>query len=191
MNDRLNFSRRPFRDERPVFLAAGLTGAAAAILLFCNVRIYADFHREVAGTSRQIASLEGLRVRVTHEAEQARAVLNGYKVSTLVRESRGLRRLVGERRFSWTRLLARLERTLPADARLARLTPKFDDSGETFLDLGLVGRSSETVPRTIGALSRDSAFGSIELRSEASPEKGVPEGYSFELSLRYRPQAKS
>ncbi len=191
MGDRLNFSRRPFRDERPVFLAAALAGLCTAILLFCNVRLYTDFHREMDGTSRQIASFEERRLHAVAEAEEARTVLKGYRVSTLAQQSHGLRKLIGERRFSWTGLLGRLERTLPADVRLARLTPKFDEAGETHLDLGLVGRSSESVPRTIEALSRDSAFGSVELRSETSPERGVPEGYSFELSLRYRAQSKS
>lgn len=191
MSNRLNFSRRPFRDERPVFLAAALAGLGAAILLFCNFRLYTDFHKEVEGTSRQIDSLEQRRLRAVADVEQARTVLKGYSVSTLAQQSRGLRKLIGERHFSWTSLLGRLERTLPADVRLTRLTPKFDEAGGTVLDLGLVGRSSESVPRTIEALSRESAFGSVELRSEASPERGVPEGYSFELSLRYQAQSRS
>jgi Tfp pilus assembly protein PilN len=191
MGNRLNFSRRPFRDERPVFLTAALAGLFATILLVCNVRLYTDFQKEVEGTSRQIALLEQRRQRAVADAEQARSVLKGYSVSTLAQQSRGLKKLIGERRFSWTRLLARLERTLPADVRLARLTPKFDEVGDTVLDLGLVGRSSESVPRTIESLSREPAFGSVELKSEASPERGVPEGYSFELSLRYRAQSRS
>lgn len=191
MNGRLNFARRPLRDERPVLLVAALAALAVAILLFCNVRLYTDFHRAMGGTSRQIASLEERRLRAARDAEEAQTALSSYRVSTLAQESRGLMKLIGERRFSWTGLLARLERTLPADVRLARLTPKFDEAGETYLALGLVGRNPESVPRTIDALSRDSAFGSVELQSEASQEKGVPEGYSFELSLRYRAQSRS
>ncbi|HSS44497.1 MAG TPA: PilN domain-containing protein [Thermoanaerobaculia bacterium] len=191
MNDRLNFARRPFRDERPVFLAAALAGVAAAILLFANIVLYNEFHGEVNGTSRQIALLEERRLHAVRDAEQAQTALNSYRVSTLAVQSHGLKKLIGERRFSWTGLLARLERTLPADVRLARLTPKFDENGDTYLDLGLVGRSFESVSRTIEALSRDSAFGSVELRSEASQERGVPEGYSFDLSLHYRAQSKT
>lgn len=191
MNTRLNFARRPFRDERPVFLAGAVAGLAAAILLFCNVSLYKEFHAEVNGTRQQIASLEERRLHAVRDSEQARTALNNYGVSTLAAQSHGLKKLIGERRFSWTGLLARLERTLPADVRLARLTPKFDENGEAYLDLGLVGRSFESVSRTIEALSRDSAFGSVELRSEASQERGVPEGYSFELSLRYRAQSKT
>ena len=183
---RLDFARRPFRDERPVFLVTAAALLAAAVLFVANVRLYADFHREMDGTNRQIDLLEQRRAKVMRDAEEARGALNSYKVSTLAQESRGLLKVVAERRFSWTGLLARLERTLPAEVRVTRLTPRFDESGEALLGLSLVGKGPDSIVRTLAALSRDPIFGSIELRSEASPEHGIPEGYSFELDLRYR-----
>ena len=85
-------------------------------------------------------------------------------------------------------LLARLERVLPAEVRLARLSPRFDEKGEVTLDLSLVGPGNASVVRTVAALSRNPAFESVDLRTETSPEMGVPEGYSFQLAIRYRPE---
>lgn len=183
---RLDFARRPFRDERPVFLLAGTALIGAVVLLVANVRLYADFHREMDGTKRQIDSLEGRQTKAIKDADEARAALNSYKVSTLAQESQGLLQIAAERRFSWTGLLARLEKTLPMEVRVTRLTPRFEESGETSLDLGLVGRGPESVVRTIAALSRNPVFGSVELRSEASQERGIPEGHSFEILVHYR-----
>ncbi len=187
---RIDFARRPFRDERPVFFVAGLAFVAASVLFAANVRLYRDFQREIGGTGRQIEFLEKRRDRASREAEAARVALNNFKVSSLAMESRGLLRIVQERRFSWTGLLARLERVLPPEVRVARLTPHFEESGETSLSIAMLGKDAESVVRTIAAFSRDPAFDSTVLHSESSPEKGVPEGRSFQMTVRYRPGGK-
>lgn len=188
---RLDFARRPFRDERPVYLVVGLALVLAAGLLVENVRIYRSFHREIEGTGRQIEFLEKRRGLATRDADESRAALNSYKVSALAQESRGLLRIVGERRFSWTGLLTRLERTLPPEVRVTRLTPQFDEKGETTMSIGLLGKDAGSVVRTIAAFARDPAFDAVALHSESTPEKGVPEGHSFDITVRYRPGAKS
>ncbi|MBC8647216.1 MAG: hypothetical protein H7X85_08645 [Thermoanaerobaculia bacterium] len=184
----LNFARRPFRDYRPVQYVAGAALLVGAVFFAMNVRLYVDFRKEVEGTRKQIEWLEGRQTRAAATAEEARAALNRYKVSTLAVESRELLRLVRERQFSWIELLHRLERVLPPEVRLARLSPRFDEKGEVTLDLSLVGPSNASVVRTVAAFSRNPAFESVDLRSEASPEMGVPEGYSFQLAIRYRPE---
>ncbi|HKA35713.1 MAG TPA: hypothetical protein VKH43_02785 [Thermoanaerobaculia bacterium] len=188
---RLDFARRPFRDERPVFLVVGLALAAALVFLAQNVLLYRDFHREIEGTGRQIEFLEQRRARASKEAEESRTALNNYKVSALAQESRGLLRIVGERRFSWTGLLTRLERTLPSDVRVTRLQPRFEETGDTTLSIGLLGKDGDSVVRTIAAFAKDPAFESMALHTESSPEKGVPEGHSFEVTVLYRPGARS
>jgi hypothetical protein len=188
---RLDFARRPFRDERPTLLVAGLAFAAAGVLFAANVQQYRDFHREIGGTGRQIEFLQERLQRASREAEQSRAALNSFKVSSLAQESRGLLRIVAERRFSWTSLLARLERTLPTEVRVVRLTPKFDESGEVTLSIGLIGKDADSVVRTIAAFARDPAFNSVALHTESTPEKGVPEGHSFNVTVTYRPPRKA
>jgi hypothetical protein len=183
----MNFARRPFRNERPVVLTLVVAFTAALLLAIANVSLYAAFQRETAGTAQQIQSLERRRDRAARDAATSQAALNNYKVSSLAQESRALLKLVAERRFSWTGLLARLERTLPPDVRLSRLTPRFDEAADTYLDCALVGRTPDAVVRTITALSRDPSFSAVDLRSEAGPEAGTPEGFTFEIYLRYRP----
>jgi Tfp pilus assembly protein PilN len=182
---RLDFAKRPFRDERPVFLLVGLAFAVAALFLVQNVRLYRDFNRDIEGTGRQIAFLEERRDRASKEAAESRTALNTYRVSALAQESRGLLKIVGERRFSWTGLLTRLEKTLPPEVRVTRLSPRFDETGDTTMNIGLLGKDADSVVRTIAAFAKDPAFHSVALFSESSPEKGVPEGHSFEVTVRY------
>lgn len=188
MHTTLNFATRPFRDERPVFLVVGFALAAAVILLIANARLYSQFHRSMSGTSRQIETLSARRAAASRSAEKARGALNSYRVSSLAQESRGLLQIVAARRFSWSRLLARLEHVLPSDVRVSRLTPSFRGDGEVTLGLNLQGQSPESIVRTISALSHDPAFSNVELHTETSQERGVPEGRSFDLEVRYLPE---
>jgi Tfp pilus assembly protein PilN len=187
----LNFARRPFRDERPVFAVVGIALVAAATLAVANVRLYSSFHRSMSGTSRQIEDLTARRAAASKSAEQAKAALNNYRVSSLAQQSRGLIEIVAAHRFSWTGLLARLENVLPAEVRVTRLTPRFTDSGDVSLALMMIGRGEDSVVHTIAALSRDPAFTNIELHAESSPERGAPEGHTFELVVRYTPETAS
>lgn len=186
----LNFARRPFRDYRSVHLVAGSAILVGAILFVINASLYGRFRADVADTREEIAWLQKRQVRAVAAAEQARKELASYELSDLAVESRGLLRLVEERKFSWMGFLARLERVLPPEVRLSRLQPKFQETGEVLVDVTLVGRGPESVVRTIAALSRSPSFATVELRTETRPEskEGVPEGLVFILSTVYRPQ---
>ena len=186
----LNFARRPFRDYRPVYLVAGAALLVGAILFVINASLYGRFRADVADTREEIAWLQKRQERAVAAAEQARKALSAFELSDMAVESRGLLRLVEERQFSWTGFLARLERVLPPEVRVARLQPKFQETGEVLVDVTLVGSGPESVVRTIAALSRSPSFATVELRTETRPEskEGAPEGLVFVLSTVYRPQ---
>jgi hypothetical protein len=98
----VNFARRPFRNERPVYLAAGTAFGGALILLVLNVGLYAGYQKSVAGTTRQIDDLRRRRTEATAASQQAKSALEGYRVSSLAAESQGLLKVVAERHFSWS-----------------------------------------------------------------------------------------
>jgi Tfp pilus assembly protein PilN len=182
-----NFATRPFRDERPVLATVAVCVLAGLLLFAANLNLYWTFSRQVIGTRREIASLEARKARAEKASEQSRAALNGYKLSSLAEESAGLQTIVRERRFSWLALLARLEKTLPPDVRLSRLSPHFDSPEAVALDLSVLGKTGDSVVHAIAALSKDPAFSDVELHAESSPDKGEPEGYTFSISMRYVP----
>lgn len=187
MSRTFNFARRPFHDDRPVFLATGLLFLFGAVLLVANLRVFTEYRREVADTRADIAALEDRQTRAARKADAAKAAVSAYTLSALAEESRGLALLVAERRFSWTTLLARLERTLPSDVGLAHLQPRFDKDGEVLLDMQLYARKREAVVQTIAALVRDPAFGEVDLKSETTADPGMPDPFQFSLSSQYEP----
>jgi Tfp pilus assembly protein PilN len=185
-----NFARRPFHDDRPAFGAAAALALVGAVLLVANVRLFAHYRRNVADVHGEIAALETRQRAADEKTRAAKAALSSYRLSALADESRELSRLAAERRFSWTLLLARLEKTLPGDVGVVRLQPAFDKDGQVTLEMQLVARNRDAVVPTIAALSRDPAFGAVELRTETSPEGAAADPFLFQLSSRYVSEAK-
>lgn len=186
-----NFARRPFRDFRPVYLVAGSALLAGLVLFALNASLYGEFRRDVADTRDEIAWLEKRKQTAAAAAEAARGAMRSYQLAQLAGESRGLRRLVEERQFSWITFLGRLERVLPPEVRVSRLAPRFQESGQIAIAVSLLGRGPESVVRTLAALSRSPYFSAIELNSESHPESktGVPEGHTFMITTLYAPEA--
>ena len=183
-----NFARRPFHDDRPIYVGSGLLFLLGAVLLVANLRVFTEYSHSVADTRAEIEALQDRQTRADQKAEAAKAALAAYKLSALADESRGLARLVAERRFSWTALLARLERALPAEVGVAHLQPRFEKDGEIGLEMQLYARKRETIVSTIAALSKDPAFGEVDLKSETAAEPGAPNPFQFILSTSYVPE---
>ena len=184
-----NFARRPFRDDRPAYAGAVVLFAVGAVLLVANVRLFAAYRHGVADVRAEIAALEARHQTADSRTREAKAALSSYKLSSLADQSRELSRVVAERKFSWTGLLARLERTLPSDVGILRLQPQFDKESHVALDLQLVGRNREAVVPTIAALTKDPAFSAVTLRTESQPEGNTADPFQFQIASRYEPEA--
>jgi len=187
MRATFNYARRPFRDDRPAYVIAAFLALVGAVLLTINVRMAADYRRQVADTRAEIAQLEAREQKAEEKAQAARAALGSYRLSALAEESRGLAKIAAERKFSWTSLLTRLERTLPSDVGLVHLQPQFDQDGQTSLEMQLVARSRDAIVRTIEALSKNDAFGHVMLRTESQPDARGPDPIQFQLGCAYAP----
>jgi hypothetical protein len=185
-----NFARRPFYDDRPIWILAGILVLAGIALLAANLRQVADYRRGVADIQASVDALEARQHKAEARAQAARSALSSYRVSAMADESRNLARIVAERRFSWTLLLSRLEKTLPPLVGVAHLQPRFDKESEVWLDMQLVAKGPEMVVPTIAALSKDPAFANVELKNETTGEPGSPDPFQFSVSSRYDPGAK-
>lgn len=188
---RIDFSRRPFKNYRPVYLTTVLAGVLGILLLALNLRDFFEFRRSAAGTQAEIARLNGSAAQLEQGAAQTRQRLAALRLKALQEESLRLNALLRERQFSWMLLLARLERALPDEVFVTRVNPTVGTDGTVSLSLGCIGKNPESIIKTLSALARDSHFTHPMPLSEADPEKGSPEGFRFRLSVTYRPVESS
>jgi len=187
----LNFARRPFRDYRPVHATILAAGAFGLLLFVLNVRDFYAFRRSTAGRVQEIQRATHSATLADTLAEREQARLVAFPLQSLQSESQQINALVQERKFSWTTLLGHLENVLPGEVFLTRLAPKIDPDGTAAIDLDCVGKSPDSIVRTIAALEKSSYFSGAVPHSETDPEKGSPEGFRFLLSVRYNPEPAS
>jgi Tfp pilus assembly protein PilN len=185
----LNFARRPFRDYRPVHATILAAGALGLLLFVLNVRDFYAFRKATAGRVQEIQRARHAAELSDTLAEREHARLVALPLRSIQSESQQINALVQERKFSWTTLLGHLERVLPGEVFLTRLSPKINPDGTATIDLDCVGKSGESIVRTIAALEKSPYFSGALPHSETDPEKGSPEGFRFIVSTHYDPGA--
>ncbi|MGH9440735.1 MAG: PilN domain-containing protein [Thermoanaerobaculia bacterium] len=187
----LNFARKPFRDSRPISVTLISATVLGAVLFALNVRDALHFRDSAAGTRAEILRLNEQAAAGEESAARTRSLISTSGLKELQTEGGALNSIVRERQFSWILLLSRLERVLPGEVYLTSLAPAVGPDGSATLTLSLVGKSEESIVKTLDAFAKDAHFRRPVPSSETDPEKGQPEGFQFHLTVRYFPQEPS
>ena len=187
----LNFARRPFRDSRPISITLIAATAIGIALFALNVRDAFHFRDSAAGTRAEISRLNEEAARAEANAAHIRSLISTAGLKELQTEGGALNALVRERRFSWVLLLSRLEQVLPGEVYVTSLAPAVGPDGSATLTLSLVGKTEESIVKTLDAFAKNPHFQRPVPSSESDPEKGQPEGFQFHLTVRYIPQEPS
>ena len=191
MTLQINFSRRPFKDYRPVYFTAALAAVLGLLLFALNLRDFFEFRSHAAGTRAEIARLNASAGQLEGGAAETRRKLAALQLKELQAESLRLNALLREREFSWMKMLERLERVLPGEVYVTRLSPQVGTDGTVLVGIAFVGKNPESIVKTLAALEADPHFTHALPQSESDPEKGDPEGFHFHLTVLYRPQESS
>jgi Tfp pilus assembly protein PilN len=166
-----------------------IAATAIGIVLFTlNVRDYFHFRDSAAGTRAEILRLNEEAGRAEENAARIRSLISTAGLKELQTEGGALNGLIRERHFSWVLLLSRLEQVLPGDVYVTSLAPAVGADGSANLSLSLVGKSEESIVKTLDAFAKNPHFRRPVPSSETDPEKGQPEGFQFHLTVRYLPQ---
>jgi Tfp pilus assembly protein PilN len=80
--------------------------------------------------------------------------------------------IIGQRLFSWTELLNRLETTMPDEVRITSLRPQVGRDGVITLQMSVIGRSLEDIAAFIAALEATPAFSDVYPRENTLMEDG-------------------
>ncbi|MGA7991698.1 MAG: hypothetical protein WCC53_09725 [Thermoanaerobaculia bacterium] len=199
MPRRFNLARRPFVDTRPANLTAGILVVVVLGVSFVAGQTVLRYLDDSRRTRDAIALLKADIARLEEERQGAEASLSRIDVATLSADVEEANGIALRRAFSWTRFLTRLEKTLPADVRIATISLQKSGgaagsaggprgaSGESMLvSLSLISRDPNGLPNTIRAFDASPWFERPAPASEDRGEKSVPEGRRLQLSVLYR-----
>lgn len=152
-----NLSTRPFYNDRLVSLAIAAVALVVVALTLVNMTRLFTLSSSRAAAAQRLETNEQEAARIT---EQAQALQGSIDRPTLVRlagSTREANRLIDQRTFSWTGLLAQLEETLPPDVRLTAISPRAE-LGVFRVSMAIVARDLDNIDEFIDALTDTGRF---------------------------------
>lgn len=185
---RLNLASQPFRNRTlPWAIAAVVALASIAGLLFIITQS-SRLNRQAVVVERDVNEL---RLKLKEWDEK----VNQLRQS-LTPEQRKLHDaahgLVDRKRFSWSRLFADLEASMPANVRVSRINVRDVASRggvtEADLELSVVSKDPADVTRMMGDMNRSGTFRADLISQNPSRGRGG-EGTEWVLSVHYIPRA--
>ena len=185
MNSSLNLASKPFSNRilpwalTAMILFVSLIGLVIVVRLTTNATKEADLAQ---------AEINQLKTREQGLLDTAKKVQNSFTVEQQ-QALPAAHSLVDRKAFSWSRLLADLESSLPDNVRVSRIAvrdvSRQADQTVAQLDLAVFTKNASTISDMIVAMHEEGVF-EAELRNQ-NLQKGRGEaGTEYELSVIYR-----
>jgi hypothetical protein len=181
----LNLASRPYRDYRPVYSAVVVMSLLTAFLMLNNIDTYYRYIHETRNTRSRIAAVETQTLQERQRAEIVQRQMRNVDVSLLDAQTRFINAKLGERAFSWSALMDKLESILADDVRLISVTPTFDEDGTVNLSMQFESKSADGLTTTINRMFEDPQFRDPFPGSETADATGH---FSFTITADYLPR---
>lgn len=186
--ENLNLASQPFRNRTLPWTVA----TVVALFSIATTAFALSQYRTASARAAVVgADVRGLRT----ESDQLRKQADEVSESLTDEQRRTLEAahmIVDRKNFSWSRLFADLESTLPQGVRVSRITVRdIDGSGgrsRAELELAVVARNSTDVTNMLGEMAGSGIF-SADLLTQTPAPKGEG-GIEATLRVRYAPVAR-
>jgi Tfp pilus assembly protein PilN len=174
-----NLASRPHLNTRPVWLVVVLAGFLGVVFAIVNVSIWFTSNRSLQEQIRLHAELEAEHELLAAEVQEGAESLNRVPWRSLTVRVNAVNGIIREHEFSWIGLLDDIERVLPYDVRLTKITPKVD-TDTVSLSFTVIGRTREALLDLLDNLIADPSFTDPTPSSEMTPEES---GYGYVLGM--------
>jgi Tfp pilus assembly protein PilN len=143
---------------------------------------------EAQSVEAEVNTLKQSEQALLSKAEAVKKSLTAQQQQSLV----AAHQLIDRRSFSWSRLLADLEASLPDNVRVSRIAvrgvTKQGNQTVVDLDLAVFSKTSATVTDMITAMDREGIF-HADLKAQNLQKGRGESGTEYELEVVYRPRA--
>jgi hypothetical protein len=169
---RNNLSTRPFYNERAVRTGLGALAALALVLTLFNVYEIMRLQGQSRDARQTIAQNDAQARDARDKAQVIRRSIDREKLAAVQIAANEANTLIDRRTFSWTELLNQFQATLPADVRIAGVTPQNDEEGRRLVQISVLSKRIEDLEDFMAALERTGAFSGVLSRSDQPDESG-------------------
>lgn len=185
MNNSLNLASKPFSNRI-------LPWAVSAVILFISLvglvvvfQLTMSARKEAAAAEAEIIALKQREHALLDAAKAVKSSFTADQQQALP----AAHSLVDRKAFSWSRLLADLETSLPNNVKVSRIAVRdvAIQSGQTVaqLDLAVFTQSAATISEMISAMHREGIF-QVEVRNQNLQKGRGESGTEYELFVIYR-----
>ena len=185
-----NLATRPFLNARPVWVVTAVAGAVTLILLALNLRLFLVANRtlvdETATRDALLTKHQSLEAEVQRDVEALKRV----PWRTLTRRVDATNLILHEHAFTWLGMLNDIERVMPYDVRLTRISPSVDVDGAV-LSLALIANNRDAMLELLDNLVADPRFSEPTPSSEKTPEENSTATYIMQLRVNYHPTSEA
>ena len=180
-----NLASRPFLNTRLVWVMAVAAGVVALLFIVLNVRFFLVTNRTLGDELTRRDALEEQYEDLDTEARDEIALLSKVPWRSLKSRVDATNLVLREQAFSWLRMLDDIERVMPYDVRLARITPTMNPDG-VLLNFDVVARNRDAMLDFIDNLVEDPRFEDPVLATEETPEESDSGTYVLKMRVVYR-----
>ncbi|HEX6730714.1 MAG TPA: hypothetical protein VF074_11905 [Pyrinomonadaceae bacterium] len=188
MNTDINLASKPFNNRLLPWLMTVVLLFISIIGLLIVVRFTYAANQQARAIQTDIDKLKEQEKGILGEANKVKDSLTPEQFQAL----QAAHQLVDRKKFSWSRLLADLESSLPGNVRVSRIAVRdvTAQSEQTVAELDLVvfARSSTSITQMIADMDKAGIF-QAELRAQNLQKGRGESGTEYELFVVYRPRA--
>jgi hypothetical protein len=175
MTLRTNLATRPFYNERAVQAAVLAVVVLVVAATFFNVWQLASLTSRDRGLGAESDAADARARTLRQQISQARSGLDGERLVAVAEAVREANAAIDGRTFSWTAVLNWLETRLPADVRIASITPRVDVGGRFILAFKVEGENVDAIDTFLSALEGTGRFDELLVRQERETDEGTIE----------------
>lgn len=188
VNTDINLASKPFNNRLLPWLMTVVLLFISIIGLLIVVRFNFVANQQARAIQADIDKLKEQEKGILGDANKVKESLTPEQFQAL----QGAHQLVDRKRFSWSRLLADLESSLPGNVRVSRIAVRdvTAQSEQTVAELDLVvfAKSSTSITEMIADMDKVGIF-QAELRAQNLQKGRGESGTEYELFVVYRPRA--
>jgi Tfp pilus assembly protein PilN len=188
VSTKLNLASQPFRNRAlPWTISAVVTGVSLLALIFI-IRASIETNAKAREVERSLTDLRQQASLLQQKAAEVKEAMTPDQLQTL----QAAHTLIDRKRFSWSRLFADLEASVPSNVRVVRINVRdvalTANQTVAELELAVVGKADADVTRMIAEMDRAGVFQAEPLAQDAQNEKNQG-GTEWTLRVLYRPRA--
>ncbi|MCX6626337.1 MAG: hypothetical protein NTW28_01720 [Candidatus Solibacter sp.] len=180
----INLASQPFRRDRAMLVASVavavlLVASLAALVMLANADSaqLADVRKDVNQLRAQIAA-------ASKQQADFEAVVRKPENAQVLELSVFLNTLLSRKGISWTRILADLERNMPANVRVLNIQPYVTGRNQVILSLQVGSEGPEPVIMFYKALEGSDLFGGVTQNIYQPPSQAEPL-YRYRFTVNY------